>query len=71
VVKAWQRDQQTKGTVEGFFRFTWRNGVWLAFGVKDGGVRGVYCPTHCSERASREVRVEDRRGHQPTGIALH
>lgn len=53
VVKAWQREQQLKETVEGFFYFTWRSGVWLAFGVQDGSVRGVYCPTHCSERDAR------------------
>jgi hypothetical protein len=58
VVKAWQRETQLKGTVEGFFYFAWRSGVWLAFGVKDGGVRGVYCPTHCSERDSRDAPGE-------------
>jgi hypothetical protein len=70
VVKAWQREMQLKGTVEGFFYFTWRNGVWLAFGLQDGGVRGVYCPTHCSERDSRDVQVEDRTTDQPMGIVL-
>jgi hypothetical protein len=71
VVKAWQRDMQLNRSVEGFFHFAWRNGVWLAFGLKDGNVRGVYCPTHCSERQSREVQVEDRRTAEPVGIALH
>jgi hypothetical protein len=70
VVKAWQRETQLKGTVEGFFNFTWRHGVWLAFGLRDGGVRGVYCPTHCSERDSRGVQVQDRRADQPVGAAL-
>ncbi len=70
VVKAWQREMQLKGTVEGFFNFAWRSGVWLAFGSRDGRVRGVYCPTHCSERDSRDMRVEDRRADQPQGIAL-
>jgi hypothetical protein len=55
VVRAWQRERQLKGTEEGFFYFSWRSGVWLAFGVKDGNVRGVYCPTHCSERDARET----------------
>ncbi|MGC2373585.1 MAG: hypothetical protein WA484_06900 [Solirubrobacteraceae bacterium] len=58
VIKAWQRDMQLKGTVEGFFNFPWRNGVWLAYGLEDGGVRGVYCPTHCSERDSRGAQEE-------------
>ncbi|MFZ1155766.1 MAG: hypothetical protein WAN93_12775, partial [Solirubrobacteraceae bacterium] len=70
VVKAWQREMQLKGTVEGFFYFSWRNGVWLGFGVKDGAVRGIYCPTHCSERDSRDAQVEDRPTHQPVVIAL-
>ncbi|HEY3970292.1 MAG TPA: hypothetical protein VGL79_02730 [Solirubrobacteraceae bacterium] len=70
VVKAWHREMGRNGAVEGFFNFTWRNGVWLAYGLSDGGVRGVYCPTHCSERDSREVRVEDRRADQQTGTAL-
>jgi hypothetical protein len=36
-----------------FFHFIWRGGVWLAYGLKDGHVRGVYCPFHNSERAER------------------
>ena len=70
VVKAWQREIQLKGTVEGFFNFEWRHGVWLAYGLRDGGVRGIYCPTHCSERDSRDVQVEDRRADQPAEAAL-
>ncbi len=75
VVKAWQREMQLKGTLEGFFNFTWRHGVWLAFGLRDGGVRGIYCPTHCSERDSRDARVDDvlvqdRRIDQPAAVAL-
>jgi hypothetical protein len=53
VVKAWHREIQLKGTVEGFFYFSWRSGVWLAYGLEDGGVRGVYCPTHCVDRDTR------------------
>jgi hypothetical protein len=70
VIKAWQREMQLKGTVEGFFYFSWRSGVWLAFGLAEGGVRGVYCPTHCSERDSRETQEEDRPANGPMGIAL-
>jgi len=36
-----------------FFRFVWRGGVWLAYGLRDGNVRGVYCPTHSARRAER------------------
>jgi hypothetical protein len=70
VIKAWQREMQLKGTVEGFFNFSWRSGVWLGFGLPGGGVRGVYCPTHCSERDSRGTEEEDPQGDGSTGIAL-
>jgi len=53
VVRAWHREMQLKGVDEGFFHFSWRSGVWLGYGLSDGGVRGVYCPTHCAERESR------------------
>jgi hypothetical protein len=59
VIKAWHREIQLKSTVEGFFYFSWRNGVWLAYGLRDGGVRGVYCPTHCVDRDLRGAREED------------
>ncbi|HEY8303162.1 MAG TPA: hypothetical protein VIG42_01110 [Solirubrobacteraceae bacterium] len=70
VVKAWHREMQLNGTGEGFFYFSWRSGVWLAYGLRDGGVRGVYCPTHCSERDSREPQEEAADGDRPMGIAL-
>lgn len=70
VVKAWQRERQLKGADEGFFYFSWRSGVWLAYGSNDGGVRGVYCPTHCSERDSREPQAGNPGGDRPMGIAL-
>jgi hypothetical protein len=38
---------------DGFFRFAWRGGEWLAYGLRDGCVRGVYCPEHSAERAER------------------
>lgn len=64
VVKAWHREIQLKGTVEGFFYFTWRHGRWLAYGLQDGKVRGVYCPTHCVDRDSRDTQGEER-GEDP------
>ncbi len=70
VIKAWQREMQLNGTVEGFFNFTWRHGEWLAYGLRDGGVRGIYCPTHRSERESRGVQITDRRAGSPRGEAL-
>jgi len=41
------------GRPEGFFRFTWRREIWLAYGLGDGSVRGVYCPAHGAERDRR------------------
>lgn len=67
VLKAWRREMQLKATEEGFFNFTWRSGVWLAFGLKDGGVRGVYCPTHCSERDSRTLKDASHDKGRPKG----
>jgi hypothetical protein len=34
-----------------FFTFVWQGGQWLAFGLRDGRVRGVYCPEHSARRA--------------------
>jgi hypothetical protein len=61
VAKAWRGEMELGGMVEGFFHFSWRNGVWLAYGVQDGSVRGVYCPTHCSERAARRGAPQQRK----------
>ncbi len=58
VIKAWHREIQLKGTVEGFYYFSWRSGVWLAYGLQDGRVRGVYCPTHCVDCDSRDMQDE-------------
>jgi hypothetical protein len=54
VTNAW--NCQLEGAVERedrFFHLIWRGGVWLAYGLKDGRVRGVYCPSHNNERAER------------------
>lgn len=69
VIKAWQRERQLKETTEGFFYFSWRSGVWLAYGSPDGDVRGVYCPTHCSERDARDARGAGEQD-QPTDSPL-
>lgn len=66
VIKAWHREIQLKGTVEGFYYFSWRSGVWLAYGLRDGSVRGVYCPTHCVDRDSRETQEGDPPAQAPT-----
>lgn len=54
VVQAWQRELECSGDREGrFFHLIWGRGVWLAYGLENGDVRGVYCPSHNSERAAR------------------
>jgi hypothetical protein len=70
VVKAWHREIQIKGTVEGFFYFSWRSGVWLAYGLEDGSVRGVYCPTHCVDRDTRGAQSAQPRTEAPADIPV-
>ena len=55
---AWQREIDRGRASGGFFHFAWRGEAWLAYGMPDGGVRGVYCPTHRAER-------EERLGYDP------
>jgi hypothetical protein len=54
VTTAWARELELLGAHDDrFFRFAWRGGVWFAFGLGDGSVRGVYCPRHSAARAER------------------
>jgi hypothetical protein len=54
VAAAWSREREGGEIGEDrFFHFIWEGGVWLAYGLADGDVRGVYCPSHNSERAAR------------------
>jgi hypothetical protein len=51
---AWARQlEHTPAVEDQFFRFTWRGGEWLAYGLRDGRVRGVYCPEHNARRTER------------------
>jgi hypothetical protein len=67
VLAAWRRELQRGAPKDHFFRFTWQDCVWLAYGLKDGRVRGVYCPSHSADRDERlgcvdsaaAVRVRD------------
>jgi hypothetical protein len=61
VTRAWSR-ALNRGHAEGFFRVAWQEQVWLAYGLYDGHVRGVYCPAHSAER--------DRRAHGARTDAL-
>ncbi len=58
VAAAWRRELELGRTGAGFFHFAWRERVWLAYGLPDGSVRGVYCPSHRAER-------EERLGYDP------
>ena len=53
VAAAWREELERGRLHEGFFHFAWRGGVWLAYGLPDGRVRGVYCPSHRAEREQR------------------
>lgn len=53
VATAWRRELARGRTRAGFFHFAWRGQAWLAYGLPDGAVRGVYCPTHRAEREQR------------------
>jgi hypothetical protein len=57
VSAAWARElERAPAREDQFFRFAWHDGQWLAYGLRDGRVRGVYCPEHSAQRAvhSRE-----------------
>jgi hypothetical protein len=54
VASAWARELDTTGDLDDrFFHFIWEGGVWVAYGLADGQVCGVQCPSHNSERAAR------------------
>jgi hypothetical protein len=54
VARAWARELEAAGDSEArFFHFIADGGVWMAYGLADGDVRGVYCPAHNSRRAER------------------
>jgi hypothetical protein len=63
VAQAWARELEASGDVEArFFHFISDGGVWMAYGLADGNVRGVYCPSHNSQRAERSRAASCRAG---------
>ncbi|HYB23216.1 MAG TPA: hypothetical protein VED41_05430 [Solirubrobacteraceae bacterium] len=54
VTAAWAQELRRVGAREDqFFTFPFGGGQWLAYGLRDGRVRGVYCPVHSARRAQR------------------
>lgn len=58
VESAWAAELARAGGDGRLFDFPWRGRMWLAFGLPDGEVRGVYCPTHRAERDARSSGCE-------------
>jgi hypothetical protein len=71
VVQAvWQRElARAQAPGDCFFRFAWRGEQWLAFGLANGHIRGVYCPTHRAERDARTAGREARHPERPARAA--
>lgn len=60
VAAAWERERE-RGQAAGdrFFHFVWRGNVWLAYGLWNGSVRGVYCPAHSAARDARAIAPDE------------
>jgi hypothetical protein len=54
---AWTAER-SRADGDRLFHFAWRGQVWLGFGLADGAVRGVYCPSHRAERDARSSGCE-------------
>ncbi len=60
VIAAWRAElERGHPRADRFFHFAWRGGVWLAYGLLDGDVRGVYCPGHSAARDARSFVPDD------------
>jgi|SRR5271165_5207611 len=53
VEAAWLREQRLGPDGNRLFEFAWGEEIWLAYGSRRDGVRGVYCPRHNAERTER------------------
>ena len=72
VTAAWRSQLEQDGmSMDRFFRFTWQDGVWLAYGLKDGRVRGVYCPSHSAQREERSFVAESSVSERSSELALY
>ncbi len=51
VTAAWDQElRRAPAREDQFFTFTWTGGEWLGYGLRDGSIRGVYCPEHNARR---------------------
>src|ERR1039458_8746806 len=50
VTAAWAREQRVGVCGDRLFHFAWRGEVWLAYGLQNSRVSGVYCPVPSAER---------------------
>ncbi len=55
VTDAWARERRAGVCGDRYFHFTWQGAVWLAYALRDGRIRGVYCPVHSAERDQRSL----------------
>lgn len=67
---AWREELDGGGKrADRFFHFIWHGGVWLAYGLKDGRVRGVCCPSHSAEREAHPPAADLQIGEHPSELA--
>jgi hypothetical protein len=70
VTDAWARERRAGVHGDRFFHFTWHSEVWLGYGLKDGRIRGVYCPEHSADRDRRSTPNGSGEEGVRTSIAL-
>ena len=71
VIAAWRVElERGDARDECFFYFAWHGDVWLAYGLRGGQVRGVYCPKHRAEREEHSSLSEPR-GSAPDSAPAH
>jgi len=72
VTAAWRHELERDDVLaDRFFRFAWQNDVWLAYGLVDGGIRGVHCPPHRAEREQRATAASARVDERVDAFALY
>jgi hypothetical protein len=69
VAAAWARELERAGG-DRFFHFASGDGEWLAYGLENGLVRGLYCPAHSAERDERSFSYGSRESVPPRQLVL-